>query len=112
MIKQLPEMDQIVFHDPDNSQVIIAATTEAFRGGVAGPAMEMKLLLNPWGFDLGSINYPVSVWQGTLDTQVPAVHGEIYAKSMPRAQLRFFKNEGHHSLIRNHAAEILRSIST
>jgi pimeloyl-ACP methyl ester carboxylesterase len=111
MIKQLPEIDQIVFHDPDSSQAIIAATTEAFRNGVAGPALEMNLLLNPWGFDLGGINYPVSVWQGGLDTQVPAAHGDIYAKSIPRAQLKFFKDEGHHSLIRNHATEILRSIS-
>lgn len=111
MIKQLPEIDQIVFHDPDNSQAIIAATTEAFRNGVAGPAMEMKLLLTPWGFNLGDINYPISVWQGGLDTQVPAAHGDIYAKSLPSAQLRFFKDEGHHSLIRNHATEILSSLS-
>ncbi len=111
MIKQLPEIDQVVFNDSDNAQAIIAATTEAFKNGVSGPALEMKLLLNPWGFDLSVIDYPVSIWQGGLDTQVPSAHGSIYAKLMPRAQLKFFKDEGHHSLIRNHTADILRAIT-
>ncbi|HAU3668146.1 MULTISPECIES: alpha/beta fold hydrolase [Legionella] len=110
MLKQLPEIDQNVFHDPANSKAIIGATLEAFRNGVGGASQEMKLLLKPWGFDLENIKYPISIWQGALDKQVPASHGTIFANLIPNAQLKLFEHEGHHSLIRNHGEKILQTI--
>jgi hypothetical protein len=48
-------IDQAIFRDPEISKDIIDSTIEAFRNGVSGPAYEMKLLFNPWGFDLENI---------------------------------------------------------
>jgi len=67
MIKQLPEVDQALFRDPEIGKAIINSTIEAFRNGVSGPAHEMKLLINPWGFDLENVKYPITIWQGALD---------------------------------------------
>ncbi len=110
MAKQLPEVDQALFRDPDTGKTIINCTLEAFKNGVAGPAQEMKLLFKPWGFDLEHIKCPVTVWQGTLDRQVPLSHAKLYAKLIPNAQLNIIENEGHNSLIRGYGEEILRGV--
>jgi pimeloyl-ACP methyl ester carboxylesterase len=74
------------------------------------PAYEMKLLVNPWGFDLKNIKYPITIWQGTLDMQAPMSHAKIYANLVASAQLKIIENEGHLSLLKNHIEEILRGV--
>lgn len=110
MIKQLPEVDQTLFRDPVIGKALIHSTLEAFRNGVFGAAQEMKLLSNPWGFDLRSINFPMTIWQGTLDSQTPMSHANIYAKLVPGAQLKIIEHEGHLSLMKNHMGDILRGM--
>jgi len=110
MIKQLPEVDQVLFQDPETGKAIIGSTIEAFKNGVSGPTKEMKLLFRAWGFDLENIKCPVTIWQGDLDRQAPYSHAEIYTKLIPNAQLKLVEGEGHHSLIRHHGEEILRTM--
>ncbi len=107
MMKQMPEVDQVVFRDG----AFIETTLEAFRNGVAGASQEVQLTLKPWGFNVEDIQCPVTIWQGDLDKQAPAGHAKLYAKLIPNAQLTFFKNEGHLSVLINHGEAILRSIS-
>lgn len=109
MVKRLPEVDQHFFRNPDNAKTIINSTLEAFRNGLSGPSQEMILLLNSWGFNLENVTYPVTIWHGTLDSQVPLSHAKIYANSIHGSQLEILENEGHHSLINNHIEEILKS---
>ncbi len=110
MIKQLPEVDQVLFRDPEISKAIINSTIEAFRNGVSGPADEMKLLFKPWGFDLENIQFPITIWQGTLDKQTPVSHAKICANLIPDSQLKIIENEGHHSLLKNYIEEILKDV--
>lgn len=110
MIMQLPEVDQVIFRDPEMSKAIINSTIEAFRNGASGPAYEMRLLFKPWEFDLENIKFPMTIWQGTLDTQVPLSHAKIYANLIPDSHLKIVENEGHHSLLKNHIEEILRGV--
>lgn len=110
MLKQLPEVDRRIFHDPRTNQAFINAILEAFRHGVNGVCQEIQLTLKPWGFNMTSIKCPVTIWQGSLDKQAPAAHAKLYAKLIPNAKLTFFKNEGHLSLLINHGEDILGSI--
>lgn len=110
MIKQLPEVDKALFEDPVMAKALINSTLEAFRNGVMGAAQEMKLLFNPWGFELNNINFAITIWQGTLDSQAPMSHAKLYAKSIPGAQLKIIENEGHLSLMKNHMTDILRCL--
>lgn len=109
MLKQLPEVDKIIFRDPEYRQLLISNTLEAFKQGVTGAAKEMKLLFKPWDFKLEKITCPVTIWQGMQDTQAPLSHAKIYAKLIPNAHLELIENEGHHSLIKNHIEKILLS---
>lgn len=110
MLKQMPEVDQLVFREPESSKAIIDATKEAFRRGVSGTSQEIVLTLKPWGFKLEDITYPITIWQGGMDKQAPEMHARIYAKLIPNANLTFFKDEGHLSILKNHGEEILRRI--
>lgn len=110
MIKSLPEVDQAIFHDPIRCKELIDSTLEAFRNGVAGPALEMKILLSSWGFGLENIKFPVSIWHGAKDTQVPISNGKLYKNLMRNATLHIFENDGHHSMIQNHFEQIIKSI--
>ncbi len=110
MLKQMPKVDQLVFDDPEKSKAIIDATKEAFRSGISGTSQEIVLTLKPWGFNLENITLPVTIWQGGLDKQAPEMHAKIYAKLIPNANLMFFKQEGHLSILKNQGEEILRRI--
>ena len=110
MIKPLPDVDKEIFRDPVGGKEVINSSLESFRMGVAGPAYEMKLILNPWGFRLEDISFPVTIWHGGLDTQARIVHGKIYAQSIPNSTLKIFENDGHHSLIKNHFEQIINSL--
>lgn len=110
MLKQMSKPDQLIFSDTERSKAIIDATKEAFRSGVSGASQEIVLSLKPWGFKLENINSPITIWQGGMDKQAPEMAARIYAKLIPSANLMFFKDEGHLSILKNHGEEILRSI--
>jgi pimeloyl-ACP methyl ester carboxylesterase len=111
-IKQLPDVDQAIFRDPEVGNALIKCSLEAFRNGVAGPACEMKILMKPWGFDLEKIKFPITIWHGALDTQSPLSHAKIYANTIPGSQLKILENEGHLSVLINHIEEIFKDVST
>lgn len=61
----------------------------------------------PWGFELGSIPVPVTIWQGELDRLVPWSHGEWLAARIPGAEFRLAEGHGHFSLGETNRDEIL-----
>jgi pimeloyl-ACP methyl ester carboxylesterase len=64
-------------------------------------------LLGEWGFDLGAIEAPVSVWQGREDRFVPPAHGEWLAANVAGASAHMLEDHGHLSLALGHFGEIL-----
>lgn len=111
MIKPLPEVDQAIFLDSDTRKELVSCTLEAFRNGIKGAAFEMRLLLSPWGFKLENIEFPISVWHGAKDTQVPLSNGRLNASLIQNATIHICENEGHHSIMRNYFEEILSKLA-
>jgi len=60
-----------------------------------------------WGFALGQIRIPVTVWQGELDKMVPVTHGRWLADKIPGATRRIFPGQGHISLVMGHRSEMV-----
>ena len=54
---------------------------------------------------------PVHLWQGEMDRNAPPAMGRYLAAAIPQCRATFYPNEGHVSLIVNHAAEILRVLA-
>lgn len=111
-IQKLPAPDCIILQDINRINKMMDTIAEAFKNGASGAAQEMRLVLKPWGFDLEKITYPITIWQGKLDVQVPAYHANVYNTKLPCAKLKLFEHEAHMSTLYNHIEDILESISS
>jgi pimeloyl-ACP methyl ester carboxylesterase len=70
----------------------------ALAGGIWGWFDDDKSVAADWGFDLGEIDVPVTIWQGDDDRMVPFAHGEWLAAHVAGAKARLLEGEGHLSL--------------
>jgi pimeloyl-ACP methyl ester carboxylesterase len=78
----------------------------ALRQGYVGWLQDDLTMVRPWGFSVGDIRVPVSVWQGTDDTMVPFAHARWLIDHVPGARPHLAQGEGHLSL-RTKMPEIL-----
>jgi pimeloyl-ACP methyl ester carboxylesterase len=75
--------------------------------GIAGWRDDDIAFTRPWGFDAGSIETPVAVWQGGEDRMVPMAHGAWLAAHIPGAEAHLLPEEGHLSLALNKIGDVL-----
>jgi pimeloyl-ACP methyl ester carboxylesterase len=102
----LPAVDQALLTD-DYGRSVAAAFHEALRDGVDGWVDDDLAFSRPWGFGLGAIAPPVSLWQGDADLMVPFAHGEWLAAHLPGARVHLLPGEGHLSIGVGRIEEIL-----
>ena len=70
----------------------------ALGGGIWGWFDDDVAFFADWGFDLGAIAVPVTVWQGDDDRMVPFAHGQWLAEHVAGARARLLRGEGHLSI--------------
>ena len=73
-------------------------TREALRNGIWGWFDNDMAFIRDWGFDLGRIIVPVTVWQGAKDRMVPFAHARWLAEHLPGARAHLIPEHGHLSL--------------
>lgn len=95
----LPRIDRRVLAQPAMREAFLAGYAEAFRRGSWGVAQDLRVLMQPWGFELGSITVPTSIHHGDADTTVPPQHAGLFAAAIPGAQLQLHSGHGHFSLL-------------
>jgi pimeloyl-ACP methyl ester carboxylesterase len=84
-----------------------AATRGALRTGIWGWFEDDMAFIQDWGFDLGTIEVPVAIWQGDDDRFVPFAHGRWLAENVSGAQPFLRAGEGHLSIAVGAYGEIL-----
>ena len=107
LVKQLPDVDKVILQDNKIQKEIINSLQESFKNGTSGPAQEMRLLFNAWGFNLRKVETPLVIWHGNKDKQAPICHAMAYKELVQNSTLHILENQGHHSLIRNYSNKIL-----
>ena len=63
-------------------------------------------ILEPWGFEFGSIRTPVLLLHGRHDCFVPFAHGEWLARTIPGVEARLTDDDGHLTLTTHHLDEV------
>lgn len=106
----LPPVDREAMSAPAVADAYLAALRECFREGPQGGQADTSLMVSPWDFEPRGIHIPVWLWHGELDADAPPAMGHWLAKAIPTCRARFFADEGHISLIVNHAETIARSL--
>ncbi len=96
---ELPGADRRALGEPGMRDAFLANYTEAFRRGTQGVAQDLRLLSQPWGFQLAAVSVPTSVHHGEADTTVPPEHARLYAEAIPGAQLHLHPGHGHFSIL-------------
>jgi pimeloyl-ACP methyl ester carboxylesterase len=84
-----------------------ASLHTALSNGIWGWFDDDQAMLGDWGFDLGAIDVPVTIWQGEEDRMVPFAHGEWLAENVRGARAQLLAGEGHLSLRLGRYGEIL-----
>lgn len=109
MLSDLPDVDKALITG-EAADRIVAMGQESFSRGVDGNKIEGRIYAEPWGFELSDITIPVSIWQGTLDVNVPLSNGRMLADEIPDANGNFVEGEGHMSLLINKGDDILADL--
>lgn len=106
----LPQPDRTVISDPEMQKGFIAMLREALRQGTRGAFHESLLTVSDWGFRLQEIQMPILLWHGEADQSVPAAMARYAASAIPQCEAKFYADEGHLSVFKKYAEEIIRSL--
>lgn len=90
-------------------EAMVVKRKEAFRQGIRGQELDLKLYTNDWGFDLKKIRTKVYLWYGASDQNVSLNMARYYNQQIPGSKLTVYPNEGHLCQI-THAGEILKTL--
>jgi pimeloyl-ACP methyl ester carboxylesterase len=79
--------DRAIIRQPAIRQARREDLAEAVRQGAAASALEARLHVAPWGFDLADIACPAYIWQGSEDNSHPAAMAQSHAACLPHCEL-------------------------
>lgn len=83
--EETPETDTL---GPDDiADIVKADVLAAGSHGIGGFVRELGLVAAPWPVDLGAVSVPVTVFQGSRDTNVDPATGEALARRLPESRL-------------------------
>jgi pimeloyl-ACP methyl ester carboxylesterase len=102
--------DRDVLARPEVWKSFCDSLSEAFRSGSKGAVRDLQLYSRYWGFRLQEIRSEVQLWQGELDTIIPAEMGRYYEREIPDCRASYHSDEGHLSLVFNHIDEMLSRV--
>ena len=88
------------------AQFLVESTRAGLAPSAEGWWEDNVALLEPWGFELGSIRTPVLLYHGRQDRFVPFAHGEWLAGQIPGVQAELTGEDGHLTLVERHLEQV------
>jgi pimeloyl-ACP methyl ester carboxylesterase len=105
----VPEVDKDVLVG-GYANLLASVFRRSLEHGFDGWIDDDLAFTQPWGFSVGDIRVPVTVWQGELDLMVPFAHGRWLLSNIPGAQGRMVAGHGHISLVTRYRDEVLAAL--
>ena len=90
----------------DLAQYLVDCLRSGLAPGAEGWWEDSVAFMEPWGFELGSIRTPVSLYHGRQDRFVPFAHGKWLASQIPGVQEKLTDDDGHLTLPDWHLEQI------
>jgi pimeloyl-ACP methyl ester carboxylesterase len=91
-------------HSQETADYLAAIYRDGWTRGDEGWWDDWSAFLGPWGFALGDIAAPVSLWHGLADQRSPAAHGRWLAERIPHVTAHFPADEDHTNVEENNRA--------
>jgi pimeloyl-ACP methyl ester carboxylesterase len=107
--KSVPAPDRQVMRDSRFTEISVAAMPEPFRQGVRGFVQELRMYVEPWGFDPSAIQQPTFIWHGDQDVNVPLEMAQRLADRIPNSSLSVCPDEAH-LLLPRHWDEVVAQL--
>lgn len=108
-IKRMPGVDGAILGSEPTRTNRITDLREAFRQGPAAAGDEARHHLEPWGFELRDVDFPVMLWHGMLDESHPIQMGERIASELPQCRPIYVEGVGSLGFI-EHAESIFNAL--
>jgi pimeloyl-ACP methyl ester carboxylesterase len=105
-----PPEGRLFSQRPEVAELVVADMREGYRQGIDAAAAENRALYRPWGFVLGNIERPVTLFYGDADPMAPVAWGRYLEQQIPGATLHVIAGEGHFSTLVTAAPEILEHV--
>jgi pimeloyl-ACP methyl ester carboxylesterase len=80
---------------PDVQAEFLATIVEATRQGAIGLVDDLRVEMQPWGFDPRTIDRPGFVWQGDDDSFSAPAMAEEWGETVPGLDVGILPGEGH-----------------
>lgn len=90
----LPAAERAALDSPEIASIFMDAAFEGFRSGAGGMVHELRVLAEPWGFALETIEAPVFLWHGETDRVSPVAMAQALASEIPKSQLQTIPERG------------------
>jgi pimeloyl-ACP methyl ester carboxylesterase len=105
----VPEVDKDVLVG-GYADLFAAVICRSLEHGFDGWIDDDLACTQPWGFSVGDIRTPVTVWQGELDLAVPFAHGRWLLSHIPGALGQMVAKHGHFSLVTRYRDAVLADL--
>jgi len=107
----LPEADRVILSkNPVLQKGFVNTVREATKQGTRGAFQESLLSVTDYGFRLQDIQTPMMLWHGEEDKNIPVEMARYASAAIPNSEAKFYPNEGHLSLFKKNAEEIVRAL--
>ncbi len=98
LLGMLKAEDRRVMKDERNLHVITEAFRQSIAQSVAHVQADADIYLGDFGFDIREITFPVHVWHGREDLNIPFSYAVKLAALLPNAITHWRERDGHYSL--------------
>ncbi len=106
-----PEVDRRALANEQERATFVESMTYGFANGWRGYFDDNVAMIEPWGFDVTSIDKPVHLFYGDADLMVPPAHGAWLKTHVPKAVTHHRSSEGHISIVSEHFEELAETLA-